>query len=284
METHRVNYIKTGNLQVAASCETQSEAITAAFYPVTLLLYTQVGQLNVKIEQQLFSIPKDSFGLLRKYTECSLFKTWDQGEPHAKTYVFALPNEFIRQAILKIDLPKDLQPVSERFIHLPNTALLDGLMKSLIAYVDEGADLAPSLVESKTFEALHALVSADKNLAGIFREFSRAERADLEKLMNNNFLHNISLQVLATESGRSLSTFNRDFRAIFNEAPHQWIKRKRILYARNLMVTKRKKPSEVYLEVGFEDLAHFSRSFKKLLHVAPAQFYQSLPSLTRLDK
>lgn len=220
METHQVKYIKTGSLQIAASCETHSEAITAAFYPVTLLLYTQVGHLNVKVEQELFTIPKDSFGLLRKYTECSLFKTWDKSEAHAKTYVFALPNEFIRKVIHKIALSKDVQPVTERFIHLPNTALLDGLMKSLIAYVDEGADLDTNLVESKTFEALHALVSADKNLAGIFKEFALAERADLEKLMNNNFLHNISLQLLATESGRSLSTFNREFRAIFNEAPH----------------------------------------------------------------
>lgn len=276
MEKHQIKYIHTNNLQIAASYATQSNDVRGAFYPVTLLIYTQVGQFNIKIEQELFSITRNSFALLRKYTECRLFKTWDKSENYAKTYVFAIPNEFIRKVIHKLDLSKNVKPITERLIHLPNTTLLNGLMKSLIGYIDDGKDLDNSLVEMKTFEALHALVNADPNIAGVFKEFSMAERADMEKLMNNNFLEHIPLATLAKESGRSLSTFNRDFKAIFNEAPHQWIKKKRVHYARNLMIATRKKPSEVYIDAGFEDLAHFSRTFKRIFNITPSHFHQSI--------
>ncbi|WP_346986597.1 AraC family transcriptional regulator [Chryseobacterium sp. POE27] len=34
---------------------------------------------------------------------------------------------------------------------------------------------------------------------------------------------------------------------------------------------KKKKPTEVYLEVGFEDLSHFSFAFKKKYGLSPSQ-------------
>ncbi len=36
------------------------------------------------------------------------------------------------------------------------------------------------------------------------------------------------------------------------------------------------KPSKVYLESGFEDLAHFSKAFKKQFSITPSDFFKSL--------
>jgi AraC-like DNA-binding protein len=38
---------------------------------------------------------------------------------------------------------------------------------------------------------------------------------------------------------------------------------------------KGKKPSDVYLEVGFEDLSHFSFAFKKAFGKAPSQLREA---------
>lgn len=276
MESHKIKYINCDELQIAASCETESKDITEVYFPSTLLMFAQVGQINVKINQELFTVPTGEFGLLRKFTSSSMFKSWGQDENHAKVYSFALTNQFIKKVVHQIEIPKDIPIVSERFVKLPSTSLLQGLMQSLIAYIDDGKDIDPQIVELKTLEALHALAKADSRLLGIFKEFAISERADLERLMNHNYLYNIPLDDLAKQSGRSLSTFNREFRALFNDTPHKWIKKKRLQFARNLMITKNLMPSEVYLESGFEDLAHFSKSFKGFFNITPSQFYQSL--------
>jgi AraC-like DNA-binding protein len=276
MESHKIKFINSNELQVAASCEASSIEITEVYFPSTLLFFAQVGQINVKHNQELLTVGRGRFGLLRKYTQCEMFKSWSQEEGQAKTYTFVLTNDFIKRVIHNIEMPKDITPVDERFINLQPTALLQGLMNSLIAYIDEGIDLEPQTMELKTLEALHALIKADPRLYGVFKEFAISERADLEQLMNHNFRFNIPLDDLAKQSGRSLSTFNREFKALFNDTPHKWIKKKRLQFARNMMVTKNKRPSEVYLEAGFEDLAHFSKSFKSFFNITPSQFYQSL--------
>ena len=46
---------------------------------------------------------------------------------------------------------------------------------------------------------------------------------------------------------------------------------KRLELAHYQLLEKRKKPTEVYLEVGFEDLSHFSFIFKKKYGVSPNQ-------------
>lgn len=84
-------------------------------------------------------------------------------------------------------------------------------------------------------------------------------------------MRNITLEKFAEMSGRSLSTFNRDFRKIFQMSPHKWIKQKRLELARKLLISTSKKASDVYLEVGFEDLAHFSRSFKSYFGLNPSE-------------
>lgn len=80
-----------------------------------------------------------------------------------------------------------------------------------------------------------ALAEADKNLLQIFKEFSNNKRASIEKLVKHNFLYNIPLVTLVKQSGRSLSTFNREFKSIFNNTPHRWIIKERLYYAKKLM-------------------------------------------------
>ncbi len=276
MEDKNLKFIQCGEVMIAASCETSSNKMKATYYPHSLLLYAQVGQINATIDQKLYTIPKNSFALIRKFTEASMFKTWNEQEGHAKTYAFALTNEFIRKAFRQIEFSNSIPAVKSRFISIPSTKNLEILMNSIISYVDHGEDLEPQLVELKTLEALHALISADINIAGAFKEYSLTERADMEKLMSHNYLFNIPLEDLAKSSGRSLSTFNRDFRTIFNDTPHKWIKKKRLMHAKTLMASERKRPSEVYLESGFEDLAHFSRSFKQQYNQTPSDFFNQM--------
>lgn len=89
--------------------------------------------------------------------------------------------------------------------------------------------------------------------------------------MNKNFKFNVSIQRLAYMTGRSLSAFKRDFKEIFNETPNRWLVQKRLQEAHFLIEKKNKKPTDIYMELGFEDLSHFSYVFKKQFGYAPTE-------------
>ena len=269
--SNTIQIINCGEIKVAASCVSTSDVETPAYFAGAILSYARKGQLHLRTQNRLYTVPRGSFVLLRKYTETTYFKTFTDEEGEAKGYNFLLNDEFIRKVIKNVSLPASASPIGDRVIIMDATPQLLGLMDSIAQYVDHGADLDPALVELKTLEALMAIVQADKNLASIFMEYSKAERADLSMFMNHHYLENITLDVLAKRSGRSLSTFNREFRMTFNETPHKWILRKRLERARMMLVQDHVKPSDVYLEVGFEDLAHFSRAFKKQYKVPPSR-------------
>ena len=64
-------------------------------------------------------------------------------------------------------------------------------------------------------------------------------------------------------TGRSLTTFKRDFKKAFNTTPQKWLIEKRLALAHQQLERDGRKPIEVYLETGFENLSHFSFAFKK---------------------
>ena len=72
-------------------------------------------------------------------------------------------------------------------------------------------------------------------------------------------------------TGRSLTSFKQDFKKGFGDTPGRWLVRKRLQEAYFLIDKKGRKASDVYIEVGFEDLSHFSFAFKKQFGVAPTQ-------------
>lgn len=271
MEKTTITTIDCQNMQIAASVEAHVVEPHSIYYPSNVLFYVQRGQLNLEVNQKLHTIKKGAFALIRKYTHGQCFKTWGESEGSAKMIAFILQDEFLQKVIEKVAVkPTKLAPI-EQIVDLPYNALLKGLMDSIWTYIEGNLQLDRSMVELKTMEALLAVTQSRPDLVPILKNYTRVERADLETFIRHNFMYNISLEKLAKMSGRSLSTFNRDFKALFQKPPHQWIKQQRLELARSLLLQTHKMPSDVYLEVGFEDLAHFSRSFKKYFGENPSE-------------
>ena len=88
--------------------------------------------------------------------------------------------------------------------------------------------------------------------------------------MRKNYMFNVGMDRFAYLTGRSLATFKRDFEKLFHTSPSRWLQQQRLQQAHHLITEKGRRPSDVYLEVGFEDLSHFSFAFKKAYGVAPS--------------
>jgi AraC-like DNA-binding protein len=102
-------------------------------------------------------------------------------------------------------------------------------------------------------------------------DFSEPYKIDLEKFMLRNFHFNLPVEKFAQLTGRSLASFKRDFQKTFAMAPRQWLQDKRLTEARRLIEHQHRKPSTIYLDLGFESLSHFSHSFKKKFGKAPTE-------------
>jgi AraC-like DNA-binding protein len=131
--------------------------------------------------------------------------------------------------------------------------------------------MAPALGMLKVKEGVQLLLHALPWLTEFLFDFSEPYKIDLEKFMLGNFHFNVPVEKFARLTGRSLAGFKRDFQKIFGLSPRQWLQEKRLTEARHLIEKKNKKPSAIYLDLGFESLAHFSHSFKKKFGKAPTE-------------
>lgn len=146
---------------------------------------------------------------------------------------------------------------------LAQTPALQSLFQSLVPYMQAHVLPSNELAELKLTEAILCLLEQNYQLGRWLFTDSEPDKLDLAIFMERNYRFNVPMGKFAELTGRSLSTFQRDFVKRFGMPATTWLLQRR-LSAAHAALLQQKKPSDVYLEVGFEDFAHFSRSFKKM--------------------
>lgn len=101
-------------------------------------------------------------------------------------------------------------------------------------------------------------------------DFAEPFKIDLESYMNDNYKSDLDISEFAHYTGRSLSAFKKDFGETFHLTPGRWLTKRRLQEARRLMENG-EKPLEVYLQVGFKNLSHFSTAFKREYGFPPSE-------------
>ncbi len=148
---------------------------------------------------------------------------------------------------------------------------MPNFIHSLIPYYEESGTIDKEFHNIKREELLLILLKNNPSLSNIIFDFGIPEKIDLEEFMNRNYKFNVSTERFAYLTGRSISAFKRDFKKIFNDTPSHWLIQKRLEEAYFLIERKNKKSSDIYINLGFEDLSHFSFSFKKKFGLAPSE-------------
>jgi AraC-like DNA-binding protein len=147
--------------------------------------------------------------------------------------------------------------------------LLKSYMASLTPYFDIKDAFPADIATLKINEAISILRIIDPAIDAVLTSFAEPGKIDLTAYMEKNFMFNMPLEKFGYLTGRSLSTFNRDFKKIYNTTAQKWLTQKRLALAHYHLAELKKRPVDVYLEVGFEDLSHFSTAFKKQYGYAP---------------
>lgn len=86
---------------------------------------------------------------------------------------------------------------------------------------------------------------------------------------------NITVEELAFLCNMSLSTFKRRFARIYGNSPNRWLLEKRMERAAKMLRQDDCKASEIYYELGYENLSSFIQSFKQIYGITPKQYQLS---------
>jgi transcriptional regulator GlxA family with amidase domain len=136
---------------------------------------------------------------------------------------------------------------------------------------------SPALTRGLQQQALGLLLQAQPALQPVLFDEGQPGKIDLEAFMRQNFRFKLAGQELAALTGRSLAAFKRDFQQLFHTSPARWLSQQRLAEAHYLLQQQSWRPSEVYQEVGFESLAHFSHAFKRRFGYPPSYLRPAAP-------
>lgn len=91
-------------------------------------------------------------------------------------------------------------------------------------------------------------------------------------LIDRNFAEPLDLDAMAAAAGFSRYHFARGFRAAYGETPGQYLTRRRVERAQELLRSADLTVTEVCHLVGFSALGSFSSTFTALVSVSPSEY------------
>ncbi|MCD8183475.1 MAG: AraC family transcriptional regulator [Bacteroides sp.] len=239
-----------------------------------ILFYIYSGEVEVHENGHITRLHKGDCAFIRKDNRVSLVKRPMNGEPYHAT-VLRLTRHFLLDFYRRLNNAQ-LPDKSERdkrslLILAAGRPDILSLFESIKPYYYSDARPSEEWLDLKMAEGVFALLHTDKNLYASLFDFAEPWKIDILDFMQHNYMYDLSLEELAAFTGRSLSTFKRDFAKFSDQTPMKWIIRKRLEAAHDEIVGKGRKVSEVCMDVGFKSLSHFSRLYKQVYGTAPTK-------------
>jgi len=232
--------------------------------------YQLSGSLRINIGNRAYQFKEGDFRFSKRNELAKFIKQPPEGGEF-KAVSIRLDQETLRELSREYGYLANKNHNNEPIIELKPDPLFKSYIDSILPYLKLPQEQNERLFSLKVKEAVMILLRANPPLKDILFDFTEPGKIDLEEFMLKNFHFNVSLNRFAYLSGRSLATFKRDFEKIFHLSPSRWLLQKRLQEAYYQIKEKGKKPTDIYLDLGFEDLSHFSFAFKNAFGQAPTK-------------
>lgn len=239
------------------------------------LVYIYSGELILQEKNKRTIVRKGECVFLKKDNRVSLTKQpiFDKQEPFRAIFMNFNRN-FLREFYQTLDknkLPSDSLKATPSIVKLTESPDVTSLFQSMIPYFDSSIKPADGMMKLKVQEGIITLLHLDKMFYQCLFDFTAPWKIDILDFMNNNYMYELSIEDIANFTGRSLAAFKRDFKKVSELSPQKWLMDKRLKVAYDKISNENRKVSDVYLEVGFKNLSHFSTAYKKQYGHSPSQ-------------
>lgn len=228
------------------------------------------GTKEVFFDNSTLSIENSRF-LIMKSGNCLMTEKLSEIKNY-RSILFFFSNEILQRFVKNTELnqSESFQYKSvyafkyDEFIRRFTTSLLDILklskqtQKKLLLVKFE--EIMIYLTDRYGTDFLHALI---ENSDDYTQKFTQT--------IESNKLNRLTLKELAFLCNMSVSGFKRQFKKYYNESPIKWFQNKRLEHAYYLVHQKQKTSSEIYLEIGYENLSSFIKAYKTKFGTTPKQ-------------
>jgi AraC-like DNA-binding protein len=260
-----------GNIKLAFTQVCQEDIFRHVYFASNALYYVESGHAILHSDKDKVSIKKGEIAIIKQHSRLDIQKFKAKSGSDFKSIIFYLFPDFVTEFIKQTKQTKSQTvAITSNIIHLGQQQSLKDFSESLLPLF-ENKQLDHSGIKQKTFSALRHVLQHNEQLLHFLAFNSKPIKIDLYEFMIHIEVNNYSVQELAKLTGRSLSAFKRDFFDIFEITPHQWLLRRKIDYAEQVLIEKKMKASDIYFMLGFNELSHFSAAFKKIKGIAPTQ-------------
>ena len=235
------------------------------------LLYVVLGgSVKLTCGRQSWTVGKNEMILLRRAQSVSYEKQGSEETGLFESQLFAINDELLKDFLTsqQVVIPAmteeygaQVSPMSERLV---------AYCWSLAPYFNDPSQVNPGLLRLKVMELLFNVMDCSKNIFRQMLQLRQPVKTDIHRVVEENYTSPISLDELAYLSGRSLSSFKREFQDIYGEPPARWIREKRLSKARQLLQSSQMSVADVAYSLGFENPTHFSRIFKQQYGLSPS--------------
>lgn len=237
------------------------------------LIYVYAGELQVDENNKQTRIHGGQCVFIRRDNRVTMTKQ-PKGEEQFKAIFMVLTRNFLReffQTMNRSELPLEVARFKQSLVKLPKTPDIESLFQSMTPYFDSSIKPTEQLMKLKMQEAVYSLLNIDKNFYSCLFDFTEPWKIDIIDFLEKNYMYDFSVEDIAVYTGRSLAAFKRDFKKISPLPPQKWLIEKRLKVAHDKLLNEKVRVSDIYLEVGFKNLSHFSTAFKKQYGFAPTK-------------
>ncbi|MFH4966500.1 AraC family transcriptional regulator [Gaetbulibacter sp. M235] len=240
-------------------------------------LYVIEGEINYQLEKEQLSVHSKDALLLKCGNYFSQMKNFKTSKIQEIIFIHFHPD--ILKKIYEKELPKIFNVPENRqentyICKINNDFLIKKYIEGLLFYFDNPSLINEEIVALKLKEII-LLLCQTKNapiIQQILSQLFSPIDYTFKQLMDDHIFSNLSIKELAELSNLSLSSFKREFKKVYHDSPANYIKSKKLEMAAELLFISDERVTNIAFDCGFNDLAHFSKSFQDKFKCSPSNY------------
>lgn len=244
------------------SCQFDKHRGYEEFIPEHLLGFQLSGETHAVYPGGTTVVPENTIVLIRKNQLIRTTKYPSKSGAY-KFVSITLDREVLNKYAMENKIEVEGGYIGSQRLFFEPDDFIRSYFISLAPYINKKKEATPKLADLKIREAIELLLQANPDFKQILFDFSSPYKIDLQDFMEQNYMFNVSIESFAKLTGRSLSSFKRDFNKAFHATPKHWLLERRLEEAYYFIKYLKRKPVDFYLDLGFENLSHFYFSFRK---------------------
>lgn len=231
---------------------------------VAILLVMKGEQVIQSYENTDFIVKENEIVILPKglYVVSDFVTKQDNFE----AFIFFIDDQLIKKFLLVNSTKQD--EIKSTILKTKISHQIDQYIQSL-SLVYKKDKKSNALLEIKVLEFL-LLIELQKNSQPLISSLiNPIKKRNISEFMEENYLSNLKISDYAILTGRSESSFNRDFKRFFGTTPKKWLITKRLSKSHELLSNTEINVTQAAMEVGYENVSHFIEAYKKTYGVTP---------------